>query len=96
MDTLDMRGSGYGFYSSSGIERQYVYRHYHPYRRSENKYFLDKFKKAKLPTFDGELKKLGDVEAWLLGMKKLFKLHDYIENRKAKIVIFSLQEKANM
>ena len=38
--------------------------HYHPYRRSERGYFMYEFKKAKPPTFNGELKKLDDVEAW--------------------------------
>lgn len=29
------------------------------------------------------MKKLEDAKVWLLGMKKFFKLHDYIENIKA-------------
>lgn len=48
---------------------------------------LDEFKKSKPPTFNGELKKPEDVEAWFLGMKNFFELHDYIENVKAMIVI---------
>ena len=54
---------------------------------------MDEFKKTKPPTFDGELKKPNDVEAWLLGMKKFFDMHDYIENMKASIAIFSLKGK---
>lgn len=51
------------------------------------------FKKVKLPTFNGEMKKSKDAEAWLLGMKKLFRLHNYLENMKAKITTFSLEGK---
>lgn len=53
--------------------------------------FLDELKKGNPPTFNGELKKSEDVEAWLLGMKKYFKLHDYKENMKVRIFIFSLK-----
>lgn len=51
-------------------------------------------KKSKPPTFDGELNKPKDVEAWLLGMKKFFELHEYTENMKVRIVIFNLKGKA--
>ena len=54
---------------------------------------LDEFKKDKPPTFHGELKKPKNVEVWLLGMKKLFELHDYTENMKAMIDIFNLKGK---
>jgi len=50
-------------------------------------------KKGKPPTFDRELKKLENVKAWLDEMKKLFELHNYIENMKTSIVIFSLKGK---
>lgn len=48
------------------------------------------FKKVNLVTFDGEMKKLEDAKAWLLGMKKFFKLHNYAKNMNAKIYMFSL------
>jgi len=65
--------------------------------RSERGYFLVyEFKKSKPPTFDGELKKPEDEEAWLLGMKKFFEIHDYTEKKKAKIVIFNLKGKTNI
>jgi len=32
------------------------------------------FKKENPPPFDGEMKKSQDLEAWLLGMNKFFKL----------------------
>ena len=34
----------------------------------------DEFKKAKPPTFDGEVKTGQEVEAWLLGIKKYFQV----------------------
>ena len=46
--------------------------------------------------FDRESKKPKDVEAWLLGMKKFFDLHDYIVNMKGRIDIFSLKGKASI
>jgi len=42
------------------------------------------------------LKKLEDVEAWILRMKKLFELHNYTYNMKARVVIFSLRGKADI
>jgi len=57
LDTLDMRSSACGFYSSYGLERRHHHHLHHPYRRSEKKYFLEEFKKLKHPTFDGEVKK---------------------------------------
>jgi len=53
-------------------------------------YFPNEFNKGKAPTFHGDLRKLEDVEGWLLTMKKFFELHDYIKNMKAKITIFKL------
>jgi len=41
-------------------------------------------------TFDGEIKKGEEVEAWLLDMKKYFRLHNYLENTKVNISIFNL------
>lgn len=76
LDTLDRRGNGHGFYSSSGPDMYHGHHRYHSHRRSDKGYFSDEFKKAKPPKFVGQLKKSEDVEAWLLGMKKLFVLHD--------------------
>lgn len=57
---------------------------------------MDKFKKKNLPTFNGEIKKSQDVEAWFLSMRKLFRLHDYSENKKGRIALFSLKGKADI
>ena len=57
LDTPDRRGDGHKHYSSSGLDRNYNYHCYHPYRRSGRGNLLDEFKKAKPPIFDGEMKK---------------------------------------
>jgi len=76
-DTLDRRGDGHKFYSSFGCDKHYDRHCYHPYRRSDKGYLPDEFKKAKPPTFDGDLKQSEHVEAWLFGMHKFFELHYY-------------------
>ena len=53
-------------------------------------------KKSKPPSFDGEIKKGEEAEAWILCLKKYFKVHDYFENLKALIVIFNLNVKASI
>jgi hypothetical protein len=58
--------------------------------------YPEDFKKAKPPTFDGEIKKGEEVEVWLLGLKKYFRVHDYSENLKARITIFNLNGKASI
>ena len=63
LDTPDRRGDGHKFYYSSRFDRYHGYHHYHPYRRNDRGYLLEEFKKAKPPTFDGDLKNLEDAEA---------------------------------
>ena len=63
LDTLDRKGSTYGFYSSSGSERHHHHHHHHPYRRIKNQYFPYDLKKSKAPTFYGEMKKLEVAKA---------------------------------
>jgi len=96
LDTPNRRGDGHILYSSYGFEKYHGHHHYHPYRRNGRGYFLDEFKKDKPPTFDGDLKKLEDANAWLLGMKKFFELHDYTVNMKAIIAIFGPKGKADI
>ena len=50
----------------------------------------DEFRTAKPPTFDGEVKTGQEAEAWLLGIKKYFQVHDYSGNMKARVAIFNL------
>jgi len=63
---------------------------------SNKGHFLYEFKKSRSPTFDGYLKKSEDEKDWLLGMKKLFELHEYTKDMKEKIAIFSLKEKEHV
>jgi hypothetical protein len=53
-------------------------------------------RKIKPPTFDGEHKKDEDAEAWLLGMRKYFQLHNYSSHVEARIAIYQLKGKASM
>ena len=50
----------------------------------------------KPPIFDGDLKKLEDAEAWILGMKKFFELHNYTDNMKARVAILSPRGKVDI
>lgn len=77
LDTADMRTGMYGHHSSSSSRRHHHSHHrHHSYRRGE--YFPEEFKKSKVPTLDGEMKKSEDAEIWFLGMKKFFRLHSYL------------------
>jgi len=96
LDTPDRRDDGCRFYSSYDFDMYHDHRRYHHYRRNYMGYFQDEFKKEKPPTFNGEMKKSKDVEAWLLAMNKFFKMHDYLKNMKAKIATFSLKGKSNI
>jgi len=52
-----------------------------PIRKHKRRYGVDKLqgvvRKIKPPTFDGEHKNDDDLEAWLLGIRKYFQLHNY-------------------
>ena len=43
-------------------------------RRNHRDHSHDEFRKAKAPTFDGEIKTRQEAEAWLLGIKKYFQV----------------------
>ena len=55
-----------------------------------------KFRKEIPPTSDGESKADQEAEAWLLVMKKYFRIHDYSRNEKAIIVIHNLNGRASI
>jgi hypothetical protein len=57
---------------------------------------FEEFRKAKPPSFDGEIKKGEEAEAWLLGLKKYFRVHDFSENMKARVATFNLNGKASI
>ena len=59
-------------------------------KRHHRDHSQDEFKKAKPPTFDGEVKTGQEAEAWLLGIKKYFQVQDYLGNMKARVAIFNL------
>ena len=42
------------------------------------------------------MKKLQDAEAWWLGVRKFFRLHDYSENMKARVATLSLKGKEDI
>jgi len=73
LDTPNNRTSMNGFYSSSSSTRHHHHHHRH-HRKSE--YFPKEFKKSKPRTFDGEMKKIEDAEACLLGMRKFLDCMD--------------------
>jgi hypothetical protein len=65
-------------------------------KRHSQSSLIEEFKKENPPTFDGEIKKGEEVEAWLLGLRKYFRVHNYLENTKAKITIFNLNGGASI
>ena len=67
-DSSDSEGST-GDSSSSSHDNQRR-RHYQNHSRNE-------FKKARPPTFNGEVKTGQGAEAWLLGMRKYFQVQYY-------------------
>ena len=56
----------------------------------------DEFKKARPPTFNGEVKTDQEAEAWLLGMRKYFQVQDCSGNMKARVAIFNLTGRASI
>jgi hypothetical protein len=61
--------------------------------RSEVDDLQGDIRNIKPPTFDGDHKKDEDAEAWLLGMRKYFQLHNYSSNVEARIATYHLQGK---
>jgi hypothetical protein len=46
-------------------------------QKTSKSHKFEEFKKAKPPSFDGEIKKGEEAEAWLLGLEKYFRVHDF-------------------
>jgi hypothetical protein len=57
---------------------------------------FEEFRKEKPPSFDGEIKKGEEAKAWLLGLKKYFRVRDFSEKLKARVVAFNLNGKASI
>jgi hypothetical protein len=89
METGDSKGSSSSRTSSYSRRKQKKRKH----SKSHN---LEEFKKAKPPSFDGEIKKGEEAKAWLLGLKKYFRVHDFSENLKARVATFNLNGKASI
>jgi hypothetical protein len=101
------RGKGNALKDSSrkeagGSEESSSSRTSSPFQRKEKKRKLsrrhnfEEFRKAKPPSFDGEINKGEEAEAWLLGLKNYFRVHDFSENLKARISTFNLNEKVSI
>ena len=56
----------------------------------------DEFKKARPPTFNGEIKNGQEAKAWIHGMRKYFQVQDYSRNMKAIVSIFNLTRRASI
>jgi hypothetical protein len=65
-------------------------------QKTSKSHKFEEFRKAKPPSFDGEIKKGEEAEAWLLGLKKYFRVHDFSENLKARVATFNLNGKASI
>jgi hypothetical protein len=77
--------------SSNSKTSSYSHRKQKKKKTSKSQKF-EEFRKAKPPSFDGEIKKGEEAEAWLLGLKKYFRVHDFSENLKALVATFNLNE----
>jgi hypothetical protein len=53
-------------------------------------------RKLKPPSFDGEKEREDDVEAWLLGLRRYFQLHNYSSNLEFRIATYHLHGKVAM
>jgi hypothetical protein len=68
----------------------------HQRRRHELDSLQGELRKLKPPSFDGEREREDDVEAWLLGIRKYFQLHNYSSNLEARISTYHLHGKVVM
>jgi hypothetical protein len=65
-------------------------------QKTSKSHKFEEFRKAEPPSFDGEIKKGEEAEAWLLGLKKYFRVHDFSDNLKARVATFNLNGKASI
>jgi hypothetical protein len=65
-------------------------------QKTSKSHKFEEFRKAKPPSFDGEIKKGEEAKGWLLGLKKYFRVHDFSENLKARVATFNLNGKASI
>jgi hypothetical protein len=62
-------------------------------RRHELDSLQGELRKLKTPSFDGEREREDDIEAWFLGIKRYFQLHNYSSNLEARIATYHLHGK---
>ena len=79
------RKEGYTSSNTKSSPERYLVRYNK--RRSTQDELVGEHRRIKTPTFDGEVKKGEDVEEWLLGLRKLFQLHQYTPNMEAWVSI---------
>ena len=65
-------------------------------KRYRNDDLQGELRKIKPPNFNGESEKGEDAEAWSLGMRKYFRIHNYSSKMEANIAIHQLQVKASI
>jgi DNA-binding SARP family transcriptional activator len=68
----------------------------HQRTRHELDNFQGELSKLKSPSFDGEIGREDDVDAWFLGLRRYFQLHKYSSNLEAKISTYQLHGKVAM
>jgi hypothetical protein len=68
----------------------------HQRRRQEIDSLKGEFWKLKPPSSDGEREREDDVEAWFLGLRRYFQLHNYSSNLEARISTYYLHGKVAM
>lgn len=80
--------------SCSSITLTHHHTHHHHHLKSEEKENMpEELEKENSPTFDGDVKKDEDVEAWLLVMNNFFRIHYYSDNMKSIIASYILKGK---
>jgi hypothetical protein len=65
-------------------------------KRKQTDHLEGEFKKIKPATFDGESRTGQEVEAWLLDIKKYFRIYNYSSNMKVRMAIYNLKGKASI
>ena len=65
-------------------------------RKYQRDVLQGELRKVKPPTFRGDSKKGEDAEAWLLGMRKYFRIYNYSSKMEANIAIHQLQGQASI
>jgi hypothetical protein len=68
----------------------------HQRRKQEIDSLQGELSKLNPPSFNGESERKDDVEAWFLGLRRYFQLHNYSSKLEARIATYHLQGKVAM